>query len=258
MITVFTPTFNREHTLERLFNSLKRQTCLNFEWIVVDDGSNDNTLALLESFKEEVDFDINIISQINSGKHIAINLGVKEASTNWFFIVDSDDKLASDAVKVIDDKIKELTDRTVGVAFRKAHLDGRIIGAELSDSPYHIHATPSEASRLFAGDLAYIFKTKSLALNLFPNFQGEKFVPELYIWNKIADNGLIEFWGKEIIYLCEYMEDGYSFNFKKNLMTNPKGFSVFYKDQIFRESEIKFKIKNTIRYLQCIYYRFKK
>lgn len=100
MVSVFTPTYNRAYILPVLYESLKRQTCSDFEWIIVDDGSTDNTEELITSWQMECnDFSIVYRKQKNGGKHTAINNGVTLAKYEWFFIVDSDDYLRNDAVE---------------------------------------------------------------------------------------------------------------------------------------------------------------
>ena len=94
MITIFTPTYNRAYILPILFESLKIQTVKEFEWIIVDDGSTDNTESLIYKFKEECNFSIRYFKKENQGKHIAINFGVEKAKGNLFFIVDSDDYIS--------------------------------------------------------------------------------------------------------------------------------------------------------------------
>ncbi|MGC8972440.1 MAG: glycosyltransferase family A protein, partial [bacterium] len=100
-ITLFTPTYNREKLLSRLYESIKRQSFSNFEWIIVDDGSTDNTEQMVESWLKESTFDIRYFYQQNSGKHIAINKGVREARGELFFIIDSDDWLGDDSLQDI-------------------------------------------------------------------------------------------------------------------------------------------------------------
>ena len=104
LITVFTPTYNRARLLSRLYESLKAQTYQSFEWIIVDDGSTDNTEAVIDSLLErpsEYGFSLRYFKQQNGGKHRAINRGVQEARGELFFIADSDDYLPDDSfVKV--------------------------------------------------------------------------------------------------------------------------------------------------------------
>ena len=101
MITVFTPTYNRAYIIENLYKSLQRQTFKDFEWLVIDDGSTDNTEELFASWTNEISFPVRYIKQQNGGKHRAINRGVKEANGELFFIVDCDDYLREDAVETI-------------------------------------------------------------------------------------------------------------------------------------------------------------
>lgn len=252
MITVLTPTYNRAYTLERLFKSLLVQN--NFlEWVIIDDGSTDSTKRLIASLQEESPFPIRYFYQENSGKHVAINTGTHAAIGEYLLIVDSDDMLTDDACTIIKDALKNIPITAVGVCFRKAYFDHTVIGKKnLPSAPLIL--SPIEAGYFFQGDLAYIFKTNALRSNPFPIISGEKFVPELLIWNRIADNGDIVFFPSTVIYLCEYLSDGYSANFKKNLRRNPKGFALYYRDQIRRKVGFVQRIKYSIRLFQCFAY----
>lgn len=101
MITIFTPTYNRAYTLPKLFESLQAQTSNNFEWLIVDDGSSDDTRELVEHFITKADFKITYIYQENQGKHVAINTALDKASNLYFFTVDSDDYLINNALELI-------------------------------------------------------------------------------------------------------------------------------------------------------------
>ena len=107
---------------------------------------------------------------------------------------------------------------------------------------------------MFKGDLAYVFKRRVMQLEPFPIIAGEKFVPELFVWNRIGDIGRILFFPTLAIYCCEYLEDGYSANFKQNLRRNPRGFLLFYMAQFQREKSIYGQVKCVIRSLQCTWY----
>ena len=99
LITVFTPAYNRGYIIGKLYESLRRQSFRDFEWLVVDDGSTDDTGTLLAGFIAENKIPIRYFRQENGGKHRAINRGVREARGELFFIVDSDDHLADDALE---------------------------------------------------------------------------------------------------------------------------------------------------------------
>ena len=118
-VTVFTPTYNRAETLPELFNSLMKQNCSNFEWLIVNDGSTDNTIKIINEFIKEATFPIRIINTSNGGKHRAINKGVKIAKGEWFAIVDSDDFLLPNAIERIIYHIETVNnDQNIAIIFQ--------------------------------------------------------------------------------------------------------------------------------------------
>lgn len=254
MITIMTPTYNRAYVLPRLYDSLCQQTRRDFEWLVIDDGSTDGTAELIFDYRVKSDFSINYFYKENGGKHRAINEGVVHATGDWIIIVDSDDLLTGDAVAKLYDVMNHIGSEFVGMCFRRAKLSGHIIG--ISDTAWSksMVMQPIMAGHILKGDLAYVFRTNVMRECPFPEFPGEKFVPELYIWNKIADIGKIVFYVDQVIYLCEYLPDGYTSNFKKNLRSNPCGFGLFYRDQVIRDTRLFGKVKACVRSLQCILY----
>jgi len=257
MITVLTPTYNREHTLKRLFDSLKLQTVQSFEWVLVDDGSTDSTAGLVRGFERDANFPVSYITQANSGKHVAVNTGVRQAKGDWVFIVDSDDALPSRAIETLARDIREFaSDDLAGLCYRRRFFDGGLVGVQVSgdDAPRFLH--PTDASMQFKGDLAYVFRTSALLRHPFPVIEGERFVPELYIWNQIGDEGKILFFSNVAIYLCEYLADGYSENFASNLRRNPRGFGLFYRAQFFREKSFVRRVTNAIRAMQCLFFAY--
>ena len=254
MITIMTPTYNRAYVLPRLYDSLCQQTRQDFEWLVIDDGSTDGTAELIFDYRVKSDFSINYYYKENGGKHRAINEGVVHATGDWIIIVDSDDLLTGDAVAKLYDVMNHIGSEFVGMCFRRTTLSGHIIG--ISDPAWikSIVMQPIMAGHVLKADLAYVFRTNVMRECPFPEFPGEKFVPELYIWNKIADIGKIVFYVDQVIYLCEYLPDGYTSNFKKNLRSNPCGFGLFYRDQVIRDTRLFGKVKACVRSLQCILY----
>ena len=108
MITVFTPTYNRGYIISELYESLTQQTFKNFEWLIVDDGSSDETESIINQVIKENKINIKYKKQKNSGKHVAINNGVSDASGELFFIVDSDDYLSSDALEKLEKRFQDI------------------------------------------------------------------------------------------------------------------------------------------------------
>jgi len=253
-ITILTPTYNRSNTLERLYESLEAQVEKVYEWLVVDDGSNDETVSLLKRLSLSSSFTIRIISQPNGGKHVAVNTGVAHAHGEWVFIVDSDDALLPNAVHEVAVAIKKYASPFVsGFGYRKCSFENVLIGVSaLESTPLTLH--PTGAGSTFMGDLAYIFLRSAMLAEPFPVIEGEKFVPELYVWNLIGDKGDIIYFPGKAIYCCAYQDDGYTKNFKRNLRSNPQGFLLYYRNQIWREKSIVRRFKCIIRSLQCMFY----
>lgn len=148
-VTILTPTYNRAYTLPRLYNSLLNQSDMRFVWVIVDDGSTDNTKALVESFKTD-NFPIMYLYKENGGKHTAVNLGVKYIDTKYTFIVDSDDFLRENAIELVDKWIEEI-DGIKGFAgisgVRVYNEEGQNIIGEFPDNCEYIDCLNSERKR---------------------------------------------------------------------------------------------------------------
>lgn len=234
-VTVFTPTFNRGYILNQCYESLKKQTNKNFEWIIIDDGSTDNTEEIVSKWlTEENDFNIKYLKTKNGGKHRAINKGLDLASGFLFFIVDSDDYLTEDAIeKVImaEKTINESKEKFAGIAMTKGYSINEMVGTTFKGE--YIDATSLERQKYnINGDKAEIFYTDILRKNKFPEFEGENFVTEALVWNRIAKQGYKIRWSQDIIYICQYREDGLT---KKGIdlyKSSPKGLCLYIKEYI--------------------------
>lgn len=232
-VTVFTPAYNRAYTLNQLFESLKQQTVYDFEWLIIDDGSTDNTFALIESFQNNQLFDIRYYRQENSGKHVAINNGVDLAEGELFFIVDSDDYLTDDAIEKIISWSSTLPsdDDYAGISGNRGYSVNELIGTTFSGE--YIDATALEREKYsITGDKAEVFFTHVLRKYKFPVFENEKFMTENVVWYAIAADGYKIRWFNEIIYITEYLPDGLTHKYNKLLATNPKGFAVSVNQKI--------------------------
>ena len=236
MITIMTPTYNRAYILHKAYMSLKNQTSYDFEWIVIDDGSSDNTEELMNQWMTECkDFDIIYDRQSNGGKHRAINRAVQMARYDWFLILDSDDELTENVVESIHVWIADVEGRSdiVGVAGLKGTVD-YVVGARLKKD--YIDATNLERKKYgLLGDKAEVYKTKILKQYPFPEFEGENFLRESAVWDRIAKDGFKLRWYNDMIYLCEYIEDGLTKN--TNTETYKRNFNGFtYCAKLFIET----------------------
>ena len=119
MITILTPTFNRDYILKKAYNSLLNQNNKKFEWLIIDDGSTDKTKELVNKFKSENKIKIRYFYKKNGGKHTALNFGINKAKGDLILILDSDDYLRKDAVELVYkywDKYKD-NDKLCGITF---------------------------------------------------------------------------------------------------------------------------------------------
>ena len=246
MITVFTPTYNRAYTLNNLYQSLLKQTNYDFEWIIVDDGSTDNTADLVMDFKKcsNLQFKINYVYQENAGKHVAINTGVSLAKGDYFFIVDSDDYLREDAISIIDKELSKIDQNSnlCGIVALRCYKDGSVIGGNDSVLEIETDFLSYRTKYKIRGDRAEIIKTSILKNYPFPYFENEKFCTEAVVWNRIAQKYNARFLALPI-YICEYLEGGLTKSAKKMFCNNPRGMQLYYKELFFYDVPLLTKIK---------------
>ncbi len=248
-ITVFTPTFNRAYILKNLYESLCMQEYKNFEWLIVDDGSSDETNKIVKDWIKENKIEIRYFYQENSGKHVAINLGVKNAKGKYFIIVDSDDYLTKDALKEITNCFISIDGMKnfAGISGTKIFTNNELIGTTFEGE--YVDATSLERKKFkINGDKAEVFYTDVLSKYKFPVFEDEKFMSEAYIWNKIAADGYKIRWFNKPFIVCEYLEDGLTKNKKSIAYKNIKGELLYLKDLIMFEKNFFRKIAHYASY----------
>jgi len=227
-LTIFTPTYNRAYCLRTLYQSLKRQSNKEFVWLVVDDGSTDDTKCLIEEFQEEDAVDLQYVYQENQGKHVAHNKAVKLCETELFVCVDSDDFLTDDAVEVIQKHYKELEDeRVLGFFLRRISPKGENIATPYPNGIVRVGITELYRRYGFRGDTVIVFKTELIKPYAFPVFSKEKFVNESVFYSLLNGVAPMAFF-EDGIYVCEYLPDGYTANFERVLVNNPYGSAIFY------------------------------
>ena len=233
IFTVFTPTYNRAHTLERLFLSLANQNYKNFEWLIIDDGSLDNTEELINCFKDKKLIDIQYFRKENGGKPRAINYGVEKARGKYFLMVDSDDYLLPNALRLFDRWVKEIDndDAFIGVGAARGISDNEYIkeSPPIVNESGFIDCTNLER-RMYNLDADMVEAYKLDIFKKFPmvSWPGETFAPEQIALNEIALNGYRIRWHKEIVYICEYLDGGLTKDSFNLLKKNPMGYAMMY------------------------------
>lgn len=253
LVTIFTPTYNRAYILPRLYESLCKQTIKDFEWLVVDDGSTDNTPKLVANWIEENKIIIKYHHKENGGKASAYNLAAKHACGELFLCVDSDDYLVNNAVERVEALWK--TDRN------KVHNEQKVIGQiyfrqHTNRTPITKYSGSVEFSTLLDfyrkhglnGDTMLVYKTTIVSKYTFPKYEGEKFIPEAFIYDQYDDEGVLHIY-KEVLYIGEYLPDGYTASIRKINHDNPRGYEVFIKQRLHNDDKIWYKITDTIRYI---------
>lgn len=235
MITVFTPTYNRAYIIDKLYKSLLNQSVKDFEWIVIDDGSTDNTEEYFNSIcKNGNPFEIVYIKQKNGGKHRAINKAVQIAKGELFFIVDSDDYLMPNAIEKLTEWYKGLDSSKTwaGVSGARGYNPETPIGG-IGGKRRYVDAKNTEREKYnLLGDKAEAYFTDVLKKFPFPEFDGENFITEEVVWNAIAYDGYYVRWYKDIIYICNYLEDGLTKSGNSKNQNNPQGVLYWAKQQL--------------------------
>lgn len=231
LITVFTPTYNREKTIRRTFESLCRQTSKCFEWLVVDDGSTDNTELIFHEFEKKADFQIRYIKKPNGGKHTAYNLALEKANGDLFFTVDSDDWLPDNSIKkILDISDGIATNNTIaGIIALKELPDKTTIGHEFKESNTFRSLRDLELSGQ-GGERALIFKTLIARQYPFPIIPGERFLTESVVYDQFKNYSFYII--NTPLTTCEYLDGGLSSNVKQTMVNNPGGYKLYYRNRI--------------------------
>lgn len=245
-LTVFTPAYNRAHTLHLCYESLLRQTSSDFRWLVVDDGSTDGTRELIEGWIALGRIPITYYHQPNQGMHGAHNAAYRLIETELNVCVDSDDYLADNAVELIVEKWKkEGSEEYAGIVGLDATFDGKVIGT--------LFASPATTLTDFyrrggRGDKKLVYRTSVIkSVPEYPLFEGEKYVGLGYKYQLIdLEYELLTL--NEIICLVDYRPDGSSTNMYSQYFRNPRGFSFI------RRESMKHHPSRRRRFIEAIHY----
>lgn len=222
-ITVLTPAYNKGDTIGRTFKSLLNQTCFDFEWLVINDGSADNTDDIVKGFKTEK-FPIRYVSKKNEGLGRTFNEGVRLSKGKLIFRLDPDDYLSPNAIEQVVKYRSLLNDDNICALVFLAKFDtGEVVGYH----PYkeEFHRSDFLKYRLFdkaTGDRAEVVKTKVLKEFPWPTFENEKFCLETLLWHPIAHK-YDAFYINEATYIREYNQNSITAAGSKTYITNPIG-----------------------------------
>lgn len=252
-LTIFTPIYNRSKYVSRLFSTLDGQKTKNFEWIIVNDGSTDNTEdKIKEELRKKHNFPINYIKVTNGGKQRAINLVAKIAKGEYFFILDSDDYLLPTTTLTLEKWCNEIKkepdyDKFAAVSgLRRKENTNEYLGTRLNCK--YLDATSLERDKYHLyGDMAECYKTNILKKYPFKVDDNENFVTEETVWNRIAADGYKVRWYMTPIYIGNYHSDGLTKNEIARDIRNYQGL-IYSTKQAIKLKKFKYKAHNIIYY----------
>lgn len=229
-LTIFTPAYNRAHTLPRTYESLLLQDCKDFAWLIVDDGSSDNTAELVRGWqKNDNGFDIRYIFKENGGMHTAHNTAYENIDTELNVCIDSDDCMAKGAVGKILTKWNEVKGLGyAGLIGLDADLEGNLIGAGFPEG-----MTETTLMGYYAaggsGDKKLVYRTDVInQYPPYPVFEGERYVALAYKYRLIDQDyklAVID----EVLCNVEYQADGHSTGMWREYVRSPRGFAFWRK-----------------------------
>lgn len=252
LFTVFTATYNRAHTLGRVYKSLCAQTCRDFEWVIVDDGSTDGTEVLVNDWIKEADFLIRYIHQANAGKHVAFNKGVADASGELFVNFDSDDACIPEALDVLKRYWFDIPEMDRGsfsaVTAVACYADGSVVGDLFPVSPLDGFPTEIRVKYGVSGDKWGFQTTAAWREFPFPVHVGEKFIPEAASLIRIGAKYKTRFVNDVLLIVYEDGGARLSKKITKLRINNPRGTSDYYREYAYERMPWAEKVKAVVNY----------
>lgn len=249
-LTVFTPAYNRAGTLRRTYESLCRQTSKDFEWLIIDDGSTDNTRQVVEQWTKEGRVPIRYIYQQNQGMHGAHNTAYRNLRTELNTCIDSDDYMPDDAVeKIVDFWHKHGSDKYAGIIGLDAFTDGRVIGQPFPEGLTQTTWRGYYEQLHGSGDKKMVYRTDVITrYPEYPVFEGEKYVGLAYKYGLVdQDYPLLVM--NEVLVVVEYQDDGSSRGMWRQYWNNPRGFAFYRRFDMSQTLSARRRLADCIHYV---------
>ena len=232
-LSILTATYNRANYLTKLYESIKKNLKYNItpEWIIVDDGSTDDTKNIVQEFIKENRIIIKYMYQKNSGKMIAINEATKMATGDLIIDCDSDDYFSDNGFEIIEKNAKKLLkdEELYGMAFLKKEENGKISGKEFSRNEYKTTMFDLYFKEDIGGEKILVYNSKIRKMYSHQLENNEKFITEARMYHKMDEKyKLLAI--NEIVEIGSYIEDGYTKNINKTFIENPYGYYMYFKE----------------------------
>jgi len=249
-ITVFTPTYNRAYSLPDLYNSLIRQTNKDFDWLIVDDGSTDDTKELVESWIDDAQLEIRYIYQKNGGMLSAHNTAYNNITSELNVCIDSDDYMTDNAVEIIlTNWEKYRKENHAGILGLDIYKTGEVIGIKFDNSPMDVKFSELIKQYGVIGDKKFVYLTSVInQYPRFPEYENEKFPAAGLLYRKIdRDYDLLAI--NEPLCVVEYREDGNTSNKIKQYLKNPNAFADYRIERLKLAETFTDRFKNAVHYV---------
>lgn len=222
VLSIVTPTYNRAQLLGRCYESLLNQTNFDFEWIVVDDGSSDNTEEVVKSFDTDK-FTINYVKKANGGKHTALNAAHEHINGDYVLILDSDDYLTETAVEKVKTQWERWNDSSeVGMLVFYRGKDENTPLCIAADTNAPVDIMRYRRTTVFSSDCCEVIRAELFIEYPFPVYDGERFVSECALWNRVSFTHKCVYIN-DVIYICEYLAGGLTDSGRAMRIRNPLG-----------------------------------
>jgi glycosyltransferase involved in cell wall biosynthesis len=250
-LTIFTTTYNRGYCLHQVYESLVRQTLSDFIWMIIDDGSTDETESLVQSWIEENKIEIQYIQQQNKGMNGAHNTAYANIKTLWNVSIDSDDYMPDNAVELILKNTPDLDSKFAGIVGLDGDSKGNIIGTK-----FPVTLTQSTLSDLYhkhgvKGDKKIVYRTEIIKkYTPYPVIEREKFIPPGYLYRLIDQNYVLKPIN-EVLVIVNYQKDGFTKNLFSLYRNNPRGFALHRILKINLSTKLKERFKNMVHLISC-------
>lgn len=255
-LTVFTPTYNRVHLLPRVYKSLQSQTTKDFIWMIVDDGSTDDTKSLVEQWQTENTVEIVYIFKKNEGMHSGHNVAYENITTPFNVCIDSDDYMPPDAVEIICRETEKIKDDPsfCGIIGLDALENRQLIGTQIPDHLDKVKLNELYLLHGVTGDKKLVYKTILMKqVPAYPIFEGEKFVPLDYKC-LLLDQQYDLLPVNEVLVIVEYQDDGSSRNMLKQYRRHPRGFAFSRISRIDHGINLKERFRNAIHLVSSSFF----
>ncbi len=246
-LSIITPTYNRAPYLKQCFRSLEAQTNHDFEWILVDDGSTDDTADVVKTFHPER-FSIRYIQKENGGKHTALNSAHPFIKGRYVLILDSDDYLIESAVqKVIDAWTRFADNSQIGIITFLKGTDAQHPVCEAPEYDTPVEIMGYRRIRHIRTDCCEVIRAELFLKYPFPVFEGERFLAESALWDQVSFTHKCVY-QPDVIYICEYLEDGLTNSGRAMRLRNPRGGMFTSNLRMDRKNHLRARIKNGLLY----------